>query len=100
MKIDLNDPLDFTLENVRRMIASASDRTHTQIRVTKAGIAYISTQVGAEDTDDVAFRAEIFSADSDYVGEAASSDDAWVRRVYDLLDKNWPNPTCEYVDEF
>jgi hypothetical protein len=100
MKINLNNPDDFTIDNVRRMIASASDETHVQVRVTKDGIAYISTTIGSEDTEDLAFRFETLSARSDQVGDAAAQDDKWVRRIYDALKKNWPSPTGEYIDEF
>jgi hypothetical protein len=97
MTINLNN---LTIDDVRQLIASASDETNVQIRVTKDGVAYISTTVGSEDTDGLAFRFETFSAGSDHVGEAASQDDAWVQRIYEALKKNWPNPTSEYIDEF
>ena len=53
MQIDLNNPENLTLAAVRQLIASASDDEHTQLRVTKAGIAYISSgkAVGGVDTD-------------------------------------------------
>jgi len=98
MTIDLNDPVDFTVDNVRKLIASGSDRSHTQIRVSKDGIAYLSNTVGADQTDDLAFRLETFSVESDYVGEKASKDDAWVERVYKALKNNWPEPTSTYID--
>ena len=40
MQIDLNNPESLTLTAVRQLIASASDDEHTQLRVTKGGIAY------------------------------------------------------------
>jgi hypothetical protein len=97
MKINLNN---FTIDDVRQLIASASDETNVQIRATKDGVAYISTIVGAEDTDDLAFRFETFSAGSDHVGDAAAQDDAWVQRIYDAMKANWPNPTGEYIEFF
>lgn len=97
MNVNLNN---FTIDDVRQLIASASDETNVQLRVTKDGVAYISKTVGGEDTGDLAFRFETFSAGSDHVGESAAQDDAWVQRVYDALNKNWPNPTGEFIDEF
>ena len=41
MQIDLNSPDGLTLEAVRQLLAGASDDEHTQLRVTKGGIAYI-----------------------------------------------------------
>jgi len=43
---------------------------------------------------------EIFSAQSDQVGEQASRDDVWVERVYKALRKNWPNPASKYIGDF
>lgn len=100
MKIDLNNPAEFTIDGVRRMIASGNDKTHTQIRVTKNGVAFISTTIGSEDTNDLAFRFETFSAGSDQVGIAAAQDEKWVQKFYDLLKSNWPNPKSEYIDDF
>lgn len=100
MTIDLNDPQEFTIEKVRQLIASASDRTNVQLRVSKSGVAFISMTVGNSETDDLAFRLETFSAGSDHVGEAASQNDDWVKRVYDALEGNWPNPTADYIEFF
>ena len=100
MTIDLNDPLKFTVDNVRKLIASGNDRSHSQLRVSETGIAYLSDTVGGDQIDDLAFRLETFSAGRDYVGEAASRDEEWVERVYKALKDNWPNPTSTYIDLF
>jgi hypothetical protein len=53
--IDLTKPDALTHESVARLIASASDRTNTQLRVTKEGVAFISsTDVGADRIDGLA----------------------------------------------
>ena len=39
MHIDLNQPENLTIAAVRQLLASASDDVHTQLRVTKTGIA-------------------------------------------------------------
>jgi hypothetical protein len=100
MKIDLNKPNELTLDNVRRLLASGDDRSHSQLRVSEAGIAYLSEYIGSERTDGLAFRLETFAARKGYVGTAASQDDEWVSRILEVLRKNWPNPASEYIDEF
>lgn len=37
MKINLNNPKEFTIENVRALIASEDETVHTQFRVNKDG---------------------------------------------------------------
>ena len=101
MTIDPNQSGALTLESVRKLLASASDETHTQLRVTTARIAFISsTDVGSENTDGLAFRLETFCQGNDYVGAAAANDDEWVGRIYRVLQKNWPNPSDEFIDLF
>ena len=52
MQIDLNNPEALTEAAVRDLLASASDDVHTQLRVTKNGVAYISAGVvGGVDID-------------------------------------------------
>ena len=97
MKVDLNDPKEFTPDNIRRLIASGDDRRNTQLRVSKDGLAYISNVVGNDQTDDVAVRMETFSAESGNVGEVASQNDDWIEQVYRALRKNWPNPPSVYI---
>ncbi len=100
MTIDLNDPLDFTVDSVRKLIASGDDSSNSQLRVSKVGIASLSNIVGADQNDDLAFRLETWIAGNDYVGEAASQDEEWVDRVHDVLKDNWPNPTSTCIDLF
>lgn len=99
--IDLANPDALTHESVARLIASASDETHTQLRVTKDGLAFISTSsIGSENIDELAFQVESFSAGSDYVGQAAAQDAEWVNRIYKILKDNWPKPSNWYIDLF
>lgn len=97
MKIDLNDH-KFTLEDVRKIIASKDDSKDRQLRVTKEGIAYISDITGAEDKDNLSFRAETWDEGNGYTGVRAASDDDWVARVYKCLKDNWPQPIARVVD--
>ncbi|MCF5837862.1 hypothetical protein [Aeromonas veronii] len=100
MQIDLNNPLDFTIQNVAALIASKDDSVHRQLRVTNAGIAYLSDIVGNQNITGLAFRLETWCAGNNYVGIAASQDNDWVSRIYNVLELNWPNPTDTYIDIF
>ena len=94
VQIDLNNPDNLTLDAVRQLLASASDDEHTQLRVTKGGIAYISsgTAVGGVDIDGLLFRLETWAKGSGYVGNVAASDEVWVRQIFNALQQNWPKP--------
>ncbi|MFJ2364608.1 hypothetical protein ACIPIN_13055 [Pseudomonas sp. NPDC087697] len=99
MQIDLNTPDGLTLEAVRQLLASASDDTHTQLRVTKSGITYISSGVvGGTDIDGLLFRLETWAKGSGYVGMVAASDEVWVMQIFNALKQNWPKPPFDYID--
>lgn len=101
MQIDLNTPDGLTLDSVRQLLASASDDVHTQLRVTKSGIAYISSGVtGGQDIDDLLFRLETWAKGSGYVGKVAASDEVWVMQIFNALKDNWPNPPHDYIDVY
>ena len=101
MQIDLNNPEGFTLGAVRQLLASASDDVQTQVRVTKTGIAYISSGVvGGVDIDGLLFRLETWAAGSGYVGKVAASDEVWVMQIFNALKDNWPNPPFDYIDVY
>lgn len=96
VKIDLSK--EFTREDVAKLLASKDDSQHRQLRVTKDGIAYLSDEVGATNIDGLAFRFETWDAGNGYSGLEASQDDSWVRKVFDDLKENWPNPRSTYID--
>lgn len=99
VQIDLNNPENLTLEAVRQLLASASDEEHTQLRVTKAGIAYISSGVvGGTDIAGLLFRLETWAKGSGYVGNVAASDEVWVMQIFNALKQNWPKPPFDYID--
>ncbi|MHC8321257.1 hypothetical protein ACYZT4_11240 [Pseudomonas sp. GB2N2] len=99
MQIDLNSPDGLTLEAVRQLLASASDDEHTQLRVTKGGIAYISSGVvGGTDIEGLLFRLETWAKGSGYVGLVAASDEVWVMQILNALKENWPTPSFDYID--
>ena len=85
-KIDLTKPDPLTHESVAQLLASASDRTNTQLRVTKTGVAFISSiDVGADRIDGLAFRLESFNAGGAFVGATAAQDSEWVNRIYQVI---------------
>jgi hypothetical protein len=101
VQIDLNTPDGLTLDAVRRLLASASDDEHTQLRVTKGGMAYISSGVtGGQDIDGLLFRLETWAKGSGYVGNVAASDEVWVMQIFNALKDNWPNPPYDYIDVY
>ncbi|MCP2225916.1 MULTISPECIES: hypothetical protein [unclassified Pseudomonas] len=101
MQIDLNTPDGLTLKAVRQLLASASDDEHTQLRVTKAGVAYISSGVvGGTDINGLLFRLETWAKGSGYVGLVAASDEVWVMQIFNALKENWPNPPYDYIDVY
>ena len=101
MQIDLNSPDGLTLDAVRQMLAGASDDEHTQLRVTKGGVAYISSGVvGGTDIDGLLFRLETWAKGSGYVGLVAASDEVWVMQIFNALKENWPSPAYDYIDVY
>lgn len=101
MQIDLKNPESLTLSAVSQLLASASDDVHTQLRVTKQGVAYISSSVvGGVDIDGLLFRLETWAAGSGYVGNVAASDEVWVMQIFNALKENWPNPPFDYIDVY
>ncbi|MCS4249502.1 hypothetical protein M2394_003837 [Pseudomonas sp. BIGb0164] len=100
VQIDLNNPENLTLATVRQLIASASDDEHAQLRVTKAGIAYLSSgrAVGGVEIEGLLFRLETWAKGSGYVGNVAASDEVWVTQIFNALKQNWPKPSSDYID--
>lgn len=99
MQIELNKPENLTLDAVRQLLAGASDDEHTQLRVSRAGIAYISSGVvGGVEIDGLLFRLETWAKGSGYVGIVAASDEVWVMQIFNALKQNWPRPSSDYID--
>jgi hypothetical protein len=99
VQIDLNNPESLTLAAVRQLLASASDDEHTQLRVSKAGIAYISSGVvGGADIGGLLFRLETWAKGSGYVGNVAANDEVWVMQIFNALKQSWPTPSSDYID--
>ncbi|MDE1166831.1 MAG: hypothetical protein PW845_15950 [Pseudomonas sp.] len=101
MQIDLNDPQALTLDAVRGLIASGNNAVHNQLRVSKAGQAWLSTSaVGGVAVDGLAFRLETWAAGSGCVGPVPACDDVWVQQIFNALKDNWPKPSSDYIDVY
>ncbi len=100
MKINLNNPNEFNLEAVSQLIATEDDSVNTQFRVTEDGMLHLSRDYGNKNLKGIVFRIETNIAGNGYVGKEAAKDKAWVKRVYDVFYKNWPNPKSSYCDTF
>jgi hypothetical protein len=101
MNLNLNDPNEFTIEGVRRLLASKtgleSDGSvpgsylgYYRLWVTKNGEAYIEDNPGYP--TDIALQNHAIRFESwhrSYVGADAANDDEWVNRVYKLLKRWW-----------
>jgi len=101
MTIDLTQDGALTLDSVQSLLAFTSDDTYTQLRVTKAGIAFIATDKDPKpSTGDLRFCVEGFSAGAGYVGPQAATDLDWVGRIYKVLRENWPLPSSFDIQIF
>ncbi|MBL6449060.1 hypothetical protein JMN32_22300 [Fulvivirga sp. 29W222] len=100
MQINLNDPEDFTIENIKTLVASEDDTVNTQFRVTEDGILLLSRVTGNRNLDGIKFCLETNARGNGYVGKTAAQDDVWVRRVYKAIKDNWPDPVVPYIDNF
>ncbi len=98
MHIDLNDPQQLTLDQVRQLLASGNGMKHNQLRVSRTGRAWLSEVVGGAQLDGLLFRLETWAAGSGCVGPLAAEDDRWVRQVFKALQDNWPKPSSDYID--
>lgn len=100
MKINLKNAIEFTIDNLKLLIASGDDTTNTQYRVTKDGYLIISTDVGNRNLENILFRLETNVMGNGYVGKSASEDALWVERIYNAVKENWPEPDSSYIDNF
>ncbi|MGW8181769.1 MAG: hypothetical protein ACWGQW_23815 [bacterium] len=97
MRIDLNNPDEFTLANVRQLIASGDVTKATQLRVSCHGGAELSLPDDGHASPDVAFQLEPWLPEDRRVGPEAASDDQWVLSVYEALKENWPHPSAQLI---
>lgn len=103
MKIDLNNPKDFTFANVRKLLASGNAEIDMEVRVTEDGVAFLSEVTGPEQMEGISFRIgdiAMNAGDGDFIGRAAkaATDDKLVDQVFRTLKKYWSNPGSTCVD--
>jgi hypothetical protein len=100
MKINLNNPEEFTFEEVGKLVASQDDTEHTKFQVTKDGYLTLTTDVDNEELQDIKFFLPVYIAGNDYVGKNASLDDEYVKSIFDIIRENWQNSSTGYIDDF
>jgi hypothetical protein len=98
MKIDLTDPTQFTLENVRLLIESKDDSENRQLRVSNDGIAELSDNYGNLNLNNVKFWFETWNPGNDYCGPKAAADSSYVDEVYNDLQCAWEKNLSGYID--
>jgi hypothetical protein len=98
MTFDLSNPQEFTLANVRQLIASGDVRTATQLRVSLSGRVDLVPANKYDSNDRFAFRLTPWFPKDKRVGSEAARNDDWVIRVYALLRDNWPHPTSRLIN--
>lgn len=94
MNIDLTKP--FTTQDVLNLLASEDDTHDTQLRVTEAGIAYLSRTIGTVDQEGHAFMLEIFGRGNQYTGPTVASDPAYVEKIERNLRIRWEDPSARW----
>lgn len=100
MRINLNQPNNFSIDNLKLLMKSEDDTVHTQFRVTKDGYLFLSKDVGNKNLENILFRLETNIMGNGYVGHEAIENSDWVKRIYKAINDNWPNPTSTYIDTF
>jgi hypothetical protein len=99
MQLDLTLPDEPSLASVRQLLAHGNNSAHCQLRVSDAGRAWLSTSaIGGQTLCGVRFRFETWAAGSGCVGDEAAADDAWVAKIHAALQRNWPDPSSDYLD--
>lgn len=97
MRIDLKDPEDFTIDNVRKLLGGVDDSVRRQYKVTKDGFLYITDDCSDHDISDHAFVGGYWIEKRGYTGADAANDQEWVEIFYKTISENWPEPSCEKV---
>lgn len=97
-KLDLNNPGEFTVDGVRKLIASVDDSVDRQLRVTRDGYAVITGHDGPEEMEGYVLRTETWDAGNGNSGLLASQEASRIENIYRELKRNWPNPKISVLD--
>jgi hypothetical protein len=100
MQIDLDNPLEFTFDNVRKLLASGRNDQDVQVRVRTDGIVYLSYDTHVADKTALAFHLETMASHNDFIGPKAkaASEPVYVAQVFFCLQRNWPDRTSYSVE--
>ena len=89
MRLNINDPKEFTVPNFARLLASKDDSQHRQLRVSKDGYVYLSDVIGNLEIDDVKFAFESWMQGNGYCGLEAAADAKYVADEYEMVRVAW-----------
>jgi hypothetical protein len=98
MRIDLKDPASLTFENVRILLASKDDSENRQLRISDAGEAYLSDDVGNLNLQGVKTQFETWIAGNDYCGANAAADEQYVEEIFNDLRVAWDRRLTGLID--
>jgi hypothetical protein len=98
MRIDLKNSTNFTIEDVRALLASKDDNENRQLRISEAGEAYLSDEVENLNLQAVKARFETWCAGNDYSGPNAAADDEYVQSVCLNLRAVWERGLRGFID--
>jgi len=84
-KLNLNDPEQFTIEGVRKLIASVDNSADRQLRITLDGYAVITDHDGPEDMEFYVARSGTWEADNGNCGEIAALDTDRMEYIHQVL---------------
>ena len=104
MTINLNNPGELNKTSVRELLATGRDDIDVEIRVTDAGIVFLSTVTGPVQMGGICFRIGGMNTDAhdrEYIGPNAASitDDNLVDQVLRTIAKYWEiKPSSRFAD--
>lgn len=84
-KINLNNSEEFTVEGIRKLIASVDDSIDRQFRITLDGYAVITDHDGPEDMEFYAARSGTWEAGNRNSGAIAALDTDRMEYIYQVV---------------
>jgi hypothetical protein len=98
-KIDMNEPSEFTINNLKIILEAGDETINNQLRITDDGILFLSQDVGTTNLDGIKSRLETFGSYTNCVGGDISDDKEWLERVYKGIKKIWEEEIA-YCDQY
>lgn len=87
--IDLNNPAEFTFENVRRLIASGDNLRQSQMMIADNGILSLAYDDDIYSSRNDFLGTLIFEQCNRCLGRKAALDDDWINNVYGQITATW-----------